>query len=144
MSNRKEEFAHIGAKLAAKHGIINVTRGMIAEVAGCSEVLVGNVLGNKDERSAAMRKAMRKLGLKEPDKKTIADEGVRLRKHGPRKPEVLKAMLAKAARTRGLPAPQPPKRKPREPREKKPVVVKRVPRKPPTNKEAAHPAAAVE
>lgn len=81
---RKEQLLDIGARLAAKHGLGNVTRRMVAGEAKVSEALVSSYMGNVDESRAAYKSRAKKLGLKLPDAATEAQLGLELRAHGPR------------------------------------------------------------
>lgn len=113
MSDRKKELLDIGVALAAKVGVVNVTRSAIAEKAGISAPAVGKYLGTKDAQRDAIKKAMRKAKVSEPDKKTIASIGQELRKK-PRKAEAPAAKPAKGRVTKVVKVPQTkPKRAPR-------------------------------
>lgn len=94
MSDRKQELLDIGVALAAKVGVVNVTRSAIAEKAGISAPAVGKYLGNKEAQREAIKKAMRKAKVSEPDKKTIASIGQELRKK-PRKSDLSHTPRAK-------------------------------------------------
>lgn len=85
MTERKNELLGIAVKLAAKFGVVNVTREMIAKEAGISAVAVGKHLGTTEARQKAIRKAFKASGKTEPNKKAIAEHGVQLRAKGPRK-----------------------------------------------------------
>lgn len=78
--DRKNEFAEIGARLAEKVGTINVTRKAIADEANVSGPLVARYLGNKDDMHAAINTALRRLKLKQPDKKEVARIGQEMRR----------------------------------------------------------------
>lgn len=78
--DRKNEFAEIGARLAEKIGTINVTRKAIADEASVSGPLVARYLGNKDDMHAAINNALRRLKLKQPDKKEVARIGQEMRR----------------------------------------------------------------
>ena len=78
--DRKNEFAEIGARLAEKVGTINVTRKAIADEANVSGPLVARYLGNKDDMHAAINNALRRLKLKQPDKKEVARIGQEMRR----------------------------------------------------------------
>lgn len=81
---RKEQLLDIGARLAAKHGLGNVTRRMVAGEAKVSEALVSSYVGNVDEARAFYKARAKRLGLKLPDAATEAQLGLALRAHGPR------------------------------------------------------------
>lgn len=78
--DRKKEFAEIGARLAEKIGTVNVTRKAIADEANVSGPLVARYLGNKDDMHAAINTALRRLKLKQPDKKEVARIGQEMRR----------------------------------------------------------------
>ena len=82
--DRKASILEAGARLAAKHGAINVTRRMVAEAAKVSEALVSAHMGDTKTAQAAYKRQMKKLGLEEPSKDKIEAIGVKLRAHGPR------------------------------------------------------------
>lgn len=84
MGTRKIELLDIGAKLAAKHGLKNVTRRMVATAANVSDALVSSYLGNVDEQRAAYKKRAKTLGLTLPAADAEALMGRKLRAHGPR------------------------------------------------------------
>ena len=92
---RKAQLLGAGAKLAAKHGAVNVTRKMVADACKCAEGLVSVYLGTKDEAQKAYRKHMKKLGLSEPDKAKIEAIGGKLRAHGPREKRVVRKRSVK-------------------------------------------------
>lgn len=131
MSDRKQELLDIGVALAAKVGVVNVTRSAIAEKAGISAPAVGKYLGTRDQQREVIKKAMRKAKVSEPDKKTIASIGQELRKK-PRKADAPVVKPAKGRVTKVVKVPQKkvseakntkPKRKPRP----KPTVLPDVP-----------------
>lgn len=82
--DRKASILEAGARLAAKHGAINVTRRMVANAAKVSEALVSAHMGDTATAQAAYKRQMKKLGLEEPSKDKIEAIGVKLRAHGPR------------------------------------------------------------
>lgn len=82
--DRKASILEAGARLAAKHGAINVTRRMVAAAAKVSEALVSAHMGDTASAQAAYKRQMKKLGLEEPSKDKIEAIGVKLRAHGPR------------------------------------------------------------
>lgn len=83
-AERKKQLLEVGAKLAAKHGVKNVTRRMVAKAANVSEPLVANYLGSSaDARKAYARKA-KAMGLTLPTKDKEEAIGKKLRAHGPR------------------------------------------------------------
>jgi AcrR family transcriptional regulator len=82
--DRKASILEAGARLAAKHGAINVTRRMVAKAANVSEALVSSHMGDTASAQAAYKRKMKKLGLEEPSKDKIEAIGVKLRAHGPR------------------------------------------------------------
>lgn len=84
MGTRKIELLDIGARLAAKHGLKNVTRRMVATEANVSDALVSSYLGNVEEQRAAYKKRAKALKLTLPDAKAEALMGRKLRAHGPR------------------------------------------------------------
>ncbi len=77
---RSAQLLEVGARLAVKHGLSNVTRRHIAEKAECSEGLVSVYLGNLKDMRASLKKHARKLGLVLPDKDAEAQLGAKLRK----------------------------------------------------------------
>lgn len=79
--DRKEQLIEIGARLAAKVGVVNVQRQAVADKAGCAHSLVSVYLGDTKKAQAAYKRRMKKLGLVEPSKEVIAAKGVELRKH---------------------------------------------------------------
>lgn len=81
---RKTQLLDIGAKLAAKHGVANVTRRMVAKAAKCSEPLVTNYVGNTSDAQKLYKRHATKLGLTLPTKEQEAAKGAKLRAHGPR------------------------------------------------------------
>jgi hypothetical protein len=85
MSNdRKTTILETGAKLAAKHGAINVTRRMVAKAAKLPESVVSYYMGGADEAQRAYTKQAKKLGLTLPTKQEAEAIGVKLRAHKPR------------------------------------------------------------
>ena len=72
---RKAQILDAGAKLAAKHGAVNVTRKMVADECKCAEGLVSVYLGTKDEARKAYHKAMSEFKANPPkiekDKKVV-------------------------------------------------------------------------
>ena len=114
MSDRKKQLLDIGVRLAAKHGVANVTRAAIAAEAGISAPAVGKHLGTTEERNKAIRKAMKAAGKSEPDKKSVEAKGKELRKKGPRKTKPVNAPQKKPAK--------PESKKPAAPKVQKPVV----------------------
>lgn len=115
MSDRKQELLSIGVALAAKVGVVNVTRAAIAEKAGISAPAVGKYLGTKEAQREAIKKAMRKAKVSEPDKKTVASIGQELRKK-PRK-------VTKPAKGRVTKVVKPPQKKPKRTPRPKPASV---------------------
>lgn len=83
-AERKAQITEAGAKLAAKYGAVNVTRRMVAAAAKVSEALVSAHMGATEEAQKAYRRALKKLGLSEPDKASIEAHGIKLRQHKPR------------------------------------------------------------
>lgn len=83
-AERKAALLVVGAKLAAKHGAVNVTRRMVAEGAKCSEALVSAYFGTITDAQRAFARKAKSLGLKQPDKAKVDAIGVKLRAHGPR------------------------------------------------------------
>lgn len=83
-ADRKAELLVVGAKLASKHGAINVTRRMVAAQAKVSEALVAHYLGGTEEAQKAYARKAKALGLKLPDKDKAEAIGIKLRAHGPR------------------------------------------------------------
>lgn len=126
MSDRKKQLLDIGVRLAAKHGVANVTRAAIAAEAGISAPAVGKHLGTTEERNKAIRKAMKAAGKSEPDKKSVEAKGKELRKKGPRKTKPAKPESKKPVSA--------PAKKPVKPTKPKPFappltkVAKRAPR----------------
>lgn len=96
-AERKAELLDIGAKLASKHGYKNVTRRMVAKVAGVTEPLVSNYLGGTDKAQAAYARRARALKLPMPDKAKAEEIGAKLRSKKPR--AAAKAPAKKAAAT---------------------------------------------
>lgn len=90
---RQKEFLETGAALATKVGIVNVTRRAIAEAHDVTDPLVGKHVGGKAELQAGIKRTMKRLGLKEPDAKTVAEKGIALRARKDTKP--LKKVVAK-------------------------------------------------
>jgi hypothetical protein len=83
-AKRKTQLLEVGAKLASKHGTLNVTRRMVALAAKVSEALVAHYMGStKDAQQKYARKA-RDMKLPLPDKEKSAQLGAKLRAHGPR------------------------------------------------------------
>lgn len=78
-AERKAELLDIGAKLASKHGHKNVTRRMVAKVAGVTEPLVSNYLGGTEKAQAAYARRARALKLPMPDKAKAEEIGAKLR-----------------------------------------------------------------
>jgi hypothetical protein len=100
--SRAEEFFKTGATLAAKIGIVNVTRRAIAEKHNVSDPLVGKHVGGKAELQAGIKKTMKKLGLSEPAGATIERKGAELRARkatgtAAAKPRAKKLIAAKKA-----------------------------------------------
>lgn len=83
---RKAAMLEVGAKLAAKHGSVNVTRKMLADAMKppVAEGLVSHYFGSVDGMRKAVKARAKKLGLVEPDKAKQESIGVKLRAHGPR------------------------------------------------------------
>lgn len=77
---RTSKLLEIGVKVAAKHGLANVTRRHIAEKGECSESLVNVYLGNLTAMRAAIKKHAKKQGVALPDKDAEALLGAKLRK----------------------------------------------------------------
>lgn len=84
-----------GAKLAAKHGAVNVTRKMVAEAAKVSPALVAHYTGSAAEGQKLYAKHAKKLGLEQPPKDKIEAIGVKMRAHGPRSKPVQRKRSAK-------------------------------------------------
>jgi len=85
MSNdRKTTILETGAKLAAKHGAVNVTRRMVAKAAKLPESVVSYYMGGADDAQRAYTKQAKKLGLTLPTKQEAEAIGVKLRAHKPR------------------------------------------------------------
>lgn len=106
---RAEEFFNTGAKLAAKIGIVNVTRRAIAEAHSVSDPLVGKHVGGKAELQAGIKKTMKKLGLSEPAGATIERKGAELRARkatgtAAAKPRAKKLIAAKKVAAKKSPA----------------------------------------
>lgn len=83
-AERKAQLLDAGAKLAAKHGAVNVTRRMVAVACGCAEALVSVYMGDSATAQKAYARKAKALGLSLPDKKTTEELGIKLRAHGPR------------------------------------------------------------
>lgn len=83
-AERKAQMLEAGAKLASKHGAVNVTRKMVAEACKCAEGLVTHYLGDSPTAQKAYARKAKALGLTLPDKATAEAIGVKLRAHGPR------------------------------------------------------------
>jgi hypothetical protein len=81
---RKAQLLEAGAKLAAKHGAVNVTRRMVAEACGCAEGLVSVYMGDSASAQKAYARRAKALGLTLPDKAKAEAIGAKLRAHGPR------------------------------------------------------------
>jgi len=83
---RKAAMLEVGAKLAAKHGSVNVTRKMLADAMKppVAEGLVSHYFGSVDGMRKAVKARAKKLGLVEPDKAKQESIGIKLRAHGPR------------------------------------------------------------
>ena len=81
---RKAQLLDVGAKLAAKHGAINLTRRMVAQAAKVSEPLVSNYFGARSAMQNAMGRQAKKLGLDVPKGDAAKAIGTELRKHKPR------------------------------------------------------------
>lgn len=96
--DRKNEFAEIGARLAEKIGTVNVTRKAIADEASVSGPLVARYLGNKDDMHAAINNALRRLKLKQPDKKEVARIGQEMRRKPRPVEKVAKPKVEKVAK----------------------------------------------
>ena len=151
---RKKVFLDIGARLAAKHGAVNVQRQMVAVKAGCADSLVSSYMGNNEVAQKAYRKHLKKLGLVEPSKERIVAEGAKLRSHAPndtralrkrspkeveaikrKKPVAAKAKAKAALVPATKPAPSP--AKPRKSPAKTRSAPERKPAAPPERKTAA-------
>lgn len=104
---RKAQILDAGAKLAAKYGVVNVQRRMVAQACKCAEALVSRYMGDTATAQAAYKRHMRKLGLVEPAKDKVEAFGVKFRAHGPRdkrdtRPRSLKEVKAiKEKRAKG-------------------------------------------
>lgn len=94
-SSRATEFCDTGAKLAAKIGVVNVTRRAIAEAHNVTDPLVGkHIPGGKAALQKGIRKSMKALGLVEPTKDVIAAKGKELRA----RPKAVKKSPSKAVK----------------------------------------------
>lgn len=89
-NERKTQLLDIGAKLASKHGHVNVTRRMVATAAKVSEALVSSYMGDAKTAQAAYKRRATKLGLKLPTADQAEVLGAKLRAHGPRKAPVVR------------------------------------------------------
>jgi hypothetical protein len=83
-AERKEQMLDAGAKLAAKHGAVNVTRRMVAEACDCAEALVSVYMGDSASAKRAYARRAKAMGLAMPDKAKAELIGFKLRAHGPR------------------------------------------------------------
>jgi len=82
--DRKAQLINIGAELAAKHGLVNVTRRMVAKKARVTDALVTHHVGNNDAARKLYKAHMKKLGLKEPAKEVVEAMGLAMRARGKR------------------------------------------------------------
>lgn len=82
-ADRKAQLVEAGAKLASKHGAVNVTRRMVAQVAKVSEGLVSLHMGTTAEAQKVYARKAKALGLTLPSKAEAEAIGVKLRKHKP-------------------------------------------------------------
>jgi AcrR family transcriptional regulator len=87
-AERKAALLECGAKLAAKHGAVNVTRRMVAKACKVSEGLVTAYMGTTADAQKLYTRQAKKLGLKLPTKEQVEAIGAKLRAHGPRKAPV--------------------------------------------------------
>jgi hypothetical protein len=83
-AERKASILEAGAKLASKHGAVNVTRRMVAKAAKVSEALVSSYMGGTEQAQRAYARKAKALKLPLPDKATAERLGAKLRAHGPR------------------------------------------------------------
>lgn len=83
-AERKASILEAGAKLASKHGAMNVTRRMVAKAAKVSEALVSTYMGGTDVAQRAYARKAKALKLPLPDKAKAEAIGAKLRAHGPR------------------------------------------------------------
>lgn len=79
--DRKQAILDAGAKLASKHGAVNVTRRMVAGAAKVPESVVSYYMGSSADAQRAYKRRMKAMKLVEPDKAKIAAIGVKLRAH---------------------------------------------------------------
>lgn len=83
-AERKAQLLEAGAKLASKHGAVNVTRRMVAQACKCAEGLVSVYMGDSATAQKAYARKAKALGLTLPDKAKTEAIGAKLRAHGPR------------------------------------------------------------
>jgi hypothetical protein len=113
---RKAQLLDVGARLAAKLGVVNVQRQVVAEKAGCAASLVSAYMGDTLAAQAKYKRHMKKLGLVEPSKEKIErigkeqrmhkiDDKRRTRKRSPKEVEAIKRKRADAPNERKPAAP---------------------------------------
>lgn len=111
VEERKAEILDAGARLAAKHGVKNVTRESVAKAIGVTAPLVSHYVGGTAKAQAAYKRHATKLGLKLPDKAAEAELGLALRRKGKAAAPVKKAAAKRpvkkvaVAKSKAKPAP---------------------------------------